>query len=415
MNQINKYVKALCCLGFAGIALSLTGCATTETKDAPQPKAAYQEFTDATWRPETAVRAPYRTTELPTSTQEALSDGIYAFFETHRSHFQLQTQSDGKMTAIETIETAGERVLSWGSGADTLYRNARPLTNAGIMSASALPDGRVLLQNEGDAPFNMALNLRAFNIAGKPIRHFLRNNNNQPDELAWFMKENAVFPPGSVAYLSTYWLGDDEIVRPSKNAFTGADTLERLVRRFSNDTPFCLSYVSHTEAHPYGVIFKKTQHRSRRDQDAASGEFRLVPVKNASVFCEPITDEAQSQGTWKIVRIQGTRILELVPDAQVQCSDLGVQPVNDASTDIGFAEIITQTNKGERKNVVPVKILRNNQPIVDFRLKFNRTAADAIGKHLLSAWYAKQAHEADFGSHKLLSRPLDSLAKPKQH
>lgn len=403
-------------LAAAGV-LILSGCASTQpTVQPPQPKASYQEFTDATWKPETAIRAPYRSSEIQISTQQALTDGIYAFFDTHRSLFKLTPEADGTLRAVELVDAVGERALTWGTGASTLYRNAKPVENAGDMTAVALEDGRLLLQNKGDAPFNMAVSLRAFNISGKPIRHFLRNTNNQPDELAWFMPESAVFPQGSIAYLSTYWLGDDEIVRPSKNAFTGAQTLERLVRRFSRNTPFCLSYVNHQEAHPYGVVFKENIRRSRREQDSsASGQFHLIPVKNASIFCEPIPDMEKPQGTWKIVRIQGTRVLVLEPAADVECSDLGIQPVNKDSTDVGFAEVLVDNTrgKGKRLNVVPVKILRNNQPIVDFRLKFNERAAQAIQSHLGEAQRARQNHEDLYGARAQLSRPVERVQTAK--
>lgn len=399
------------------VALILTGCASTQNTIQPtQPKATYQEFTDVTWKPETEIRAPYRSSEIQLSTQQILSEGIYAFFDTHRSLFQLTKHPDGTMKAVETVEVAGHRALTWGAGASTLYRRGRAVENAGEMTATTLEDGRLLLQNTGKAPFNMALYLRAFNIAGKPIRHFLRNNNNQPDDLAWFMPETAVFPAGSVAYLGTYWLGDDEIVRPSKNAFTGARTLENLIRRFSRNTPFCLSYVNHQGAHPYGVLFKEKLRRSRRDQEtSAQGEFHLVPVKNASVFCEPIPESEQAHGSWQIVRIQGTRVLELIPTDAVECSDLGIQPINKDSTDVGFAEVMVKTDKGERLNVVPVKILRNNQPIVDFRLKFNATAAQAIEKHLTDADRARQNHEALYGAHTQLSRSVENVGNANKN
>ncbi|MDO4936662.1 MAG: hypothetical protein Q4E62_01975 [Sutterellaceae bacterium] len=412
MNYLtDSHLKHLSLGALLTVALILTGCASTQNAvKAPQPKATYQEFPDATWKPETEIRAPYRSSEIQLSTQQILTEGIYAFFDTHRSLFQLQPQTDGSMKAVEIVEVAGQRALTWGTGASTLYRNGQPVENTGDMTATVLEDGRLLLQNTGVAPFNMALHLRAFSIAGKPIRHFLRNANNQPDDLAWFMPETAVFPAGSMAYLGTYWLGDDEIVRPSKNAFTGAKTLENLIRRFSRNTPFCLSYVNHQDAHPYGVLFKEKPSRSRRSKDVAtSGEFHLVPVKNASVFCEPIPETQEAHGTWQIVRIQGTRVLELTPTDAVECSDLGIQPVNKDSTDVGFAEVMVKGEKGERLNVVPVKILRNNQPIVDFRLKFNAKAAEAIQKHLEDADRARETHEAMYGAHTQLSRPVEKI------
>ena len=66
-------------------AVLLSGCAT-HTVDY-QPKANYKEFTDATWRPESNIRPPFRSTEIPIDSVAALQEGIYAFYDTHRSFF----------------------------------------------------------------------------------------------------------------------------------------------------------------------------------------------------------------------------------------------------------------------------------------------------------------------------------------
>ena len=71
-------------------------------------------------------------------------------------------------------------------------------------------------------------------------------------------------------------------------------------------------------------------------------------------------------------------MLELNPAPGVESSDIGVQPINADSIGVGFAEVMV----GRRMNVVPVRILKNNKPIVDFRLKFNGVAASAMREHL---------------------------------
>ena len=393
-------------LAAAAAALLVSGCSTTAVKP-PQPKAQYQEFTDATWKPETSIRAPYRTPELSKSTIDSLLEGVYAFYGTHPSFFDLEHQPNGTYTARETVLTPGERALTWSTGASTLYRNARAVVNTGTVTATPLADGRLLLQNSGEAPFNMAVQLRAFNISGKPIRHFLRNGNNQPDDLAWFIPAEALFPQGSVAYLATYWLGDDEIVRPSQSTFTGAHSLERLIGQFSRKIPYCLSYVNHQHAHPYGVVFDRVRGRSRREQGISEGTFKLVSVNRSSMFCEPAPSCGdEPRGQWRITRIQGNRVLELVPGPEVSGPDLGIQPVNDEAVDVGFAEVMRKTAKGDRVSVVPVRILRNNRPIADFRLKFNPTAAQAVSAVIDEAARAKTEHDAVHGAKNTLSRPV---------
>ncbi len=397
-------IAALC-----GAALVVTGCST------PQPvrsvKADYKEFTDATWMPERTVRPPFRSREIEVDALQAMTEGIYAFYDASRSFFQIQPESAGVWRVSETLEHTGERAFTWGVGATTLYRNGQAVPNSGRMTVETLPDGRVLLKNAGEAPFNLAVAIRAFDVSGKPIRHFLRNANNQPDDLAWFMDPEARFPSGSKAYITTYWLGDDEIVQPSSSAFTGAATLERLVAQFSaGKSPLCLSYVSHVAAQPYGVVFDNPlpaqKSRSRRRVAAQlpdSGTFSLVGVNSKSIFCEPLQQSASHSGTWTIRTVQGTRVMELTPQADVQSSDMGVQPVNAAAISVGFAEVVrpaaaaTSTARARntpRKAVVPVRIVHNNMPVVDFRLKFNPTAANAVSSAMVSAQTSRAAYES---------------------
>lgn len=391
-----------------GAALVLNGCSSPAPQ--LQPKADYKEFTDITWKPETTARAPMRSVEVEVDPVAALTEGIYAFYDNNRSFLQIQPAGAGLWDVSEMIEAAGERTFSWGAGAATLYRAGAAVPNSGRMTVEQLADGRVLLRNAGEAPFNLAIALRAFDISGKPIRQLLRNNNNQPDELAWFMKEDARFPSGSRAYLTTYWLGDDEIVQPSSSAFTGAASLERLVAQFSKKNPFCLSYVNHIAAQPYGVVFDAPQasrtrnaRRQRLQKLPETGTYSLVGV-NRSIFCEPNATAPQASGTWRIRTIQGTRVLELLPDAGVASSDMGVQPVNSSAITVGFAEVIKpaaaqtagrRTAKARSTTaVVPVRIVANNQPVVDFRLKFNPTAADAVSKAMLEAEASRTAYTA---------------------
>ena len=370
MKTSRLFLKATSAAFAAAVLLS--GCAT-HTVDY-QPKANYKEFTDATWRPESNIRPPFRSTEIPVDSVAALQEGIYAFYDTHRSFFQLQPAQTGSWTVSETVTQAGERCFTWGQGAVQLIRNSRVLNNEGPMVASRLPDGRILLQNSGQAVFNLAVELRAYNISGKPIRHFLRNGNNQPDSLAWFVPADAKFPQGSVAYLATYWLGDDEIVQPSRS--------------------YCMSYVSHLEATPYGLSFERpVRERGKNRASAPQGRFILSQVQRSNMFCERLSNGAQKGGSWKISRIQGTRVLELTEDADVPSSDIGIQPINNDGIDVGFAEIV-RGNKGQsRMQVVPVRIVRNNQPVTDFRLKFNAAAAQAIAEVLPEADASRRAHD----------------------
>lgn len=388
---MNKPLPSLKSASIALVAAALlTGCATTTVEH--RTKANYNEFTDVTWRPETSVRPPFHSTEIAIDAVQTLEKGIHAFYETHRSFFEIKPAADGSWTAVESVQAAGNRCFTWGRGASKLVRNGTLMTNEGPLRVTQMSDGRLLLSNTGKAAFNLALQLRAFDISGKPIRQFMRNGNNQPDALAWFVSADAKFPAGSVAYLATYWLGDDEIVMPSNSAFTGATTLEKLLARYTpKATPFCLSYVNHSEVIPYGVSFERPQGvKSRRP--AAEGRFTLSPVQRSSMLCEKADSGEVKGGRWRITNIQGTRVLELLADDDVQSADIGVQPVNDEGVDVGFAEIKKPVGKKLVRQVVPVRIVRNNQAVTDFRLKFNAAAAEALAAALPSAEASRRAY-----------------------
>ena len=135
MKTSRLFLKATSAAFAAAVLLS--GCAT-HTVDY-QPKANYKEFTDATWRPESNIRPPFRSTEIPVDSVAALQEGIYAFYDTHRSFFQLQPAQTGSWTVSETVTQAGERCFTWGQGAVQLIRNSRVLNNEGPMVASRRP------------------------------------------------------------------------------------------------------------------------------------------------------------------------------------------------------------------------------------------------------------------------------------
>ena len=152
--------------------------------------------------------------------------------------------------------------------------------------------------------------------------------------------------------------------------------------------------MSHLEATPYGLSFERpVRERGKNRASAPQGRFILSQVQRSNMFCERLSNGAQKGGSWKISRIQGTRVLELTEDADVPSSDIGIQPINNDGIDVGFAEIV-RGNKGQsRMQVVPVRIVRNNQPVTDFRLKFNAAAAQAIAEVLPEADASRRAHD----------------------
>ena len=401
--MIRDHLKTIFLLSFT--SAFLVACSGSMPVKAPaQPRAHYSVFTDSTWVPEDHIRAPYGATEIALPIDKALEEGVHAFVETNESLFTLKKIDGKNFEVTETLTTNNEKALSWGEGASILYRNSRPVIDWGKTKAQKLADGRLLLSVRGNVDVNFAARMLAFNISGKPIRQIIRDANNQPDTLAWYMKGTEVFPTGSVAYIFTYWLGDDEVIWPAKGTFTGAATLEKLMQNFSEAQPFCLAYIDHTHANPYGAYFDKKSLpksgitsflRKLTKTGRIEGDYYSTNASHEAFFCQKAPTTKPVAGRWVIRYIQGTRVLELKRPEGVSSSDLGIQPVNKDSIGVGFAEIESKTASGRiQKKVVPVRILHNNKPITDFRVKFNGIAAKALRKAAKEAAKAKAALES---------------------
>ena len=99
---------------------------------------------------------------------------------------------------------------------------------------------------------------------------------------------------------------------PIYGSFTGTRSIEQLIATFSRKTPFCLSYVSHQFATPYGVVFnRKNSMRSAR-RASASGTFSLAPVNGQTTLCERKPEGIAVAGTWKINTFRGHACLSSI-------------------------------------------------------------------------------------------------------
>ena len=398
-------------IAFSAVATLMTApCAASDEVHQYEKKAHYRVFTDSTWIPETTVRAPYNAREIPVDTMAALQQGMHVFYGTHDTRSAV-TEKRGVTTVTENAVKTDEGSMNWGAGSDTLYRNGVAVGNdASGMVVSPLADGRVLVRIAGDANMNIAFVARAYDVSGLPIRQFLRDGNNRPTSLAWFVKADAVFPAGAVAYQTTWWLGDDEVIIPAKTAFTGAKTFDELEQRFDGRLTFCMSYINHQEANPFGVVFDQPQPaRPKAITAGTTGTFKLKPVKK-TIFCESEANpKKEPAGRWIVKDVRGTKFLELAPDAEVSVADLGIQPVNSDAMSVGFAEIKTPKpltlKKGQKPpkkvkiqydtRIMPARLLKANQPITDFRLRFNDAAAEAVKTALAAADESRRAWDKE--------------------
>ena len=94
--------------------------------------------------------------------------------------FTLLSPLRGATASRKPYMTSPSIVSHGAPGAASLYRKSRPVAAQSPVTAQKLADGRIMLSTQGTGAVNMAVSLHAYNIAGRPIRQFLRNGNNRP-------------------------------------------------------------------------------------------------------------------------------------------------------------------------------------------------------------------------------------------
>lgn len=230
--------------------------------------------------------------------------------------------------------------------------------------AVAETDGTVRLVYQTESPLSMKVALKSYDVAGLPIRYFLRTPDNYSNPEAARVGE-AKFPPGSVAYLSTVRFLDDVLALPRRESFTGAANTRQMVANFSRDNPFCLSYEDRKGAHPYAMMF--------RDADKDRGRVQLYAAKEGTMFCARASEEVLAEGTWEEATIGGTKAVVLSFGANVDPLDTGVVDVEREAARIAFIE----PRKGA-PGVRPGKLYKAGAQIADYQYRFNGTAAAAL-------------------------------------
>lgn len=80
-------------------------------------------------------------------------------------------------------------------------------------------------------------------------------------------------------------IDEDEVLVPTKTAFTGSDSIENFSKRFTRDIPYCLRYIPTRRSEPVGMRFaqpiaRQTKRVKGKLQEVAqSGEAQLMSVK----------------------------------------------------------------------------------------------------------------------------------------
>jgi hypothetical protein len=316
--------------------------------------------------PTVDVRPVANAKPLSISTLDALKgDGLYYFAGLRMVNLRAADKPQGDRYPLTETTTDAE-VGAFNGNIDVRHfvrdgeRRAIGKPNFAVPAA----DGSAQLVYQSASPLQLKVSLKAYDIAGLPIRDFLRTPENFTKPEAARVGE-AKFPAGSVAYLSEVRFQDDVLMLPKRESFTGAANTQQMVANFAKNIPFCLSYEDRHGARPYAMMF--------RDANAARGRVQLYAAKAGTMFCDRADDSVLAEGTWEEMTVGGTKAIVLSFGANVDPLDTGVTNVEREAARIAFIE----PRKGTL-GVRPGKLYRAGARIADYQYRFNATAAAAV-------------------------------------
>ncbi len=369
----------LCGLPLA-LSLALSGCSST-----PGSTAGGQASIEAP-----AAKKP-RPIVMP-SADALRGEGLYYYDDDVRSRFWITSRvsRNGLYPVGEDFRRGTPHGFTWGAGAAAILRSGRstePQTPEGVEVKSG---EHIVLKFRDFAgrPVRLNLKLEAYDISGLPIGGYLRTRAGRQTPAGFFVDDAARFPEGSVGYRSKLWVDEDEVIVPTKTAFTGSTTIEEFSKRFTKDIPYCLRYMPRKSAEPIGIRFekpiaKKTERvRGRTVEKGQSGEVELHAVKKGTLFCAKAEPRPKATAEWTVRYVQGTRVLEFDFPSSVRPEDYGVLAVHNRALKVGFAEERLRERGRMVAKLRPARIWKKGVVIEDQQWRFNARAAAAIDEAL---------------------------------
>lgn len=388
----------------AAAALALSGCSTFPNFDSNAAKAVPQTAADAAQKKkEEAKPRPF-----PMPTMDALrGDGIYYVNDNQGSRFWITDAiaEDGLYPVKEEFTRGSPHGFTWGSGAASILRSGRQVDPRGAVGVAEAKDHHAVIhfQDANGKPTRLNVRLQAYDMSGLPIGPYLRTRSNRSTPAGFIIGAKYSFPKGSVGYRATMWVDEDEVLIPTKTAFTGSSTIEDFSKRFSKEIPYCLRYIPGKRAEPAGFLFEKpivkktAVVKGRRVEQKQSGEVELFPVKKGTIFCAK--DEANSkqigEAEWTLRYVNGTRVIEFEFPSGISPENYGMLRGHKGALRVAFAEEKTKARGRSATRLLPARIWAADAEIEDYQWRFNKTAAEAIydavkqTKDERAAWDAK--------------------------
>ena len=380
----------------AAAALWLTGCAATKPIEEPAEPATFTNL-----GPRATPATPTLARRIPMPVVDAFKgDGIFFFADDEGAQFCITDliRENNAYPVVENYRFGKPHGFTWGAGAVGIVRDGQRLP----------PEKPILLRPEGDhvvivfdgaKHMELHVSLEAYDVSNHEIRDYLRTRGNMPTHAALFMGEER-FPEGSIAYATTLWVKQDELLATSATAFTGSNTIEAFSQRFTKETPYCLNVLSGNDVQPIGLRFskaiqKKTVRKSKRSRPVEvdqTGRVKVYQTKPGTIFCQRNIPDAIGEATWHLRYVNGTRTLTLAfPDA-IDPLSIGLMTANKDNLLPAFAEEKTDKRNGRR--VIPAILWLKDKPIRDSQYRFNKTAAKAITDAIKASRPKREAWEA---------------------
>ena len=380
----------------AAAALWLTGCAATNPIEEPAEPATFTNL-----GPRATPATPTLARRIPMPVVDAFKgDGIFFFADDEGAQFCITDliRENNAYPVVENYRFGKPHGFTWGAGAVGIVRDGQRLP----------PEKPILLRPEGDhvvivfdgaKHMELHVSLEAYDVSNHEIRDYLRTRGNMPTHAALFMGEER-FHEGSIAYATTLWVKQDELLATSATAFTGSNTIEAFSQRFTKETPYCLNVLSGNDVQPIGLRFskaiqKKTVRKSKRSRPVEvdqTGRVKVYQTKPGTIFCQRNIPDAIGEAAWHLRYVNGTRTLTLAfPDA-IDPLSIGLMTANKDNLLPAFAEEKTDKRNGRR--VIPAILWLKDKPIRDSQYRFNKTAAKAITDAIKASRPKREAWEA---------------------
>lgn len=379
----------------AAAALWLTGCATNQPVEEPAKPATFTHL-----GPRATPATPTLAKRIPMPVVDAFKgDGVFFFADDEGAQFRITDliRENNAYPVVEDYRFGKPHGFTWGSGAVGVMRDGQRLP----------PEKPILLRPEGDhvvivfdgaKHMELHVTLEAYDVSNHEIRDYLRTRGNMPTNAALFMGEER-FPEGSIAYATTLWVKQDELLATSATAFTGSDTIEAFSQRFTKETPYCLNVLPGNDVQPIGLRFtkaiqKKTIRKNRRSHPVEAeqkGRVKVYQTKPGTIFCQRNIPDAIGEAQWHLHYVNGTRTLTFAFSDQIDPLSIGLMTANKKNLLPAFAEEKTDKRNGRR--VIPAILWLKDKPIRDSQYRFNKTAAKAIADAIKASRPKREAWE----------------------